>query len=996
MTPPSPSSTRHASTPASSEKYVVSSPAFESLANLALRRQIWQIADRENRGFLTPAGFGIVLRLIGHAQAGREPRPELAFQQGPLPRFDGITLAVSAASPPPSGAPALQAQATGGAVRIPPLTPDKVAQYTALFERQSLQGNMLSGEQARQIFDKSGLPNEALGRIWALADTEQRGALVLAEFVLAMHLLTSMKTGALRALPSVLPAGLYEAATQRTSGPAARQSPSNTGMSAIPRQLSGSTQPRTGSPLGRPPLAPQISGAAAADWAVSPADKERFDQLYATLDKANTGFITGDQAVPFFSQSNLSEEALAQIWDLADFNSQGTLTSDGFAVAMYLIRQMRSGRATTLPATLPPNLVPPSMRNQARPPAAAPAFDPPPMTQPPPPQPKSALEDLFGLDSYTSSPAPAQATTSTGESGANDPFGSGASALPPTSPIKPLATGSNFKPFIPSSSFGRGLKTQPSSDAMGAAFKQSEDLLEDNDPEASKKITGETTELANLSNQIGSLSKQMQEVQAKRATTSNELNQTNSQKQNFEHRLAQLRTLYEKEAENTRALEEQLRKSRADTQKLQSECMTLDGTLRDHRTQHQQVLAALQADQQENANLRERIRVANAEIAQLKPQVEKLRSEARQQKGLAAINKKQLATTEGERDKLKTEAESLAKGGDDVVSRQLDSGSPVSASAQVTSPALSTASGNNPFFKRTASTDVMASFPSPAARGVQDKSFDEVFGPSFPSGSTGAPAPATFKQQHTGNSIASAGSINTASSNPQFSRQGTMDPPPPPESRQINSSFLPFPDHSESLSSSRHVSPPGSRVGGSVASSSHPFPADTGGAPVPAASLSDEDGKSPTPSATPIPGEPHGLTGGDPLAKAPYQGESGAPTSFANGDQAKAKADFDDAFAAFAASSRSPGAGAPDGSKAQGAFDTEFPPITELENDDDSDSDSERGGFDDDFAPASPPHKAVGKRPEADANIAASSAADATSNMTATEKAVSAEPSHPG
>lgn len=43
--------------------------------------QIWQIADTENRGLLTPAGFGVVLRLIGHAQAGREPTPELALRR---------------------------------------------------------------------------------------------------------------------------------------------------------------------------------------------------------------------------------------------------------------------------------------------------------------------------------------------------------------------------------------------------------------------------------------------------------------------------------------------------------------------------------------------------------------------------------------------------------------------------------------------------------------------------------------------------------------------------------------------------------------------------------------------------------------------------------------------------------------------------------------------------------------------------------------------------
>ncbi|KZZ98136.1 UBA/TS-N domain-containing protein [Ascosphaera apis ARSEF 7405] len=43
--------------------------------------QIWQMADTENRGLLTPTGFGIVMRLIGHAQAGRPLTEELAFQR---------------------------------------------------------------------------------------------------------------------------------------------------------------------------------------------------------------------------------------------------------------------------------------------------------------------------------------------------------------------------------------------------------------------------------------------------------------------------------------------------------------------------------------------------------------------------------------------------------------------------------------------------------------------------------------------------------------------------------------------------------------------------------------------------------------------------------------------------------------------------------------------------------------------------------------------------
>ena len=42
--------------------------------------QIWQIADVEDKGFLTPPGFYIILRLIGYAQAGRTVSAELALK----------------------------------------------------------------------------------------------------------------------------------------------------------------------------------------------------------------------------------------------------------------------------------------------------------------------------------------------------------------------------------------------------------------------------------------------------------------------------------------------------------------------------------------------------------------------------------------------------------------------------------------------------------------------------------------------------------------------------------------------------------------------------------------------------------------------------------------------------------------------------------------------------------------------------------------------------
>ncbi|KAI0852005.1 hypothetical protein F5Y00DRAFT_228386 [Daldinia vernicosa] len=967
--------------------------------------EIWQIADKENRGFLTPAGFGLVLRLIGHAQAAREPTPELALQPGPLPRFDGIHISANVPPVPPP----IQAQGSGsGPIRIPPLTPEKVAQYAGLFEKQNLQnGGILPGDQAKSIFEKSGLPNEVLGRIWQLADTEQRGALVMTEFVIAMHLLTSMKSGTLRGLPNILPAALYEAATRRGSMSGRSPTTMVPPVPAIPRQLSGQAQLRTTSPLGRPPFGPQPTGVApqttGSDWIITPADKARFDQFYADLDKTNKGFITGEEAVPFLSQSSLPEDALAQIWDLADINSEGRLTRDTFAVAMHLIRQQRSRRDMPLPTTLPPNLIPPSLRNQQpRPPVGPSPFDVPasptqlpPQPQPIPqpiPQPKSAIDDLFGLDA-SPSPAPPQIPVSTGGSAARDPFASG----PPASPLRASPTANTFRPFVPSSSFGRTLTSHDTGGSSGSAqhprgpappVAATEDLLGDNDPEISKKLTNETTELANLSNQIGSLSKQMQQVQGQRSSTQNEINQASEQKKNFEQRLSQLRALYEKEAQDVRTLEEQLRSVREETKKLTNELIVIDGTYKDLQNQHQQIAQALQADQQESAALKQRISSVNTEIAQLKPQVEKLRSEARQQKGMVAIGKKQLSTVEGDRDKLKSEVEDLTKSNEEL-SRQINSNSPVATSAQVASPAPSTASANNPFFRRTGSTDIMGTFTSPPVKPYGEKSFNDIFG-DFGAESTSTPPVTSFKHQDTGGSTASIGSFATPTSSTPT---------------QPNPSFAPFGEASETLSPSRQVSPPVSRSGESAAtpsaSVSTPAPLESASTGQSLASASDtnqrwsptqSEEKSKAPGDGSIPGSFPDETPTAPAPTSPYASKRDSDL-FANmKDSGNAKVDFDSAFASMGSTSGKPQEkSTQDNSKAFSTFNSEFPPISELERDDESDSASEGNRFDDDFAPASPADKKTeAKEFQAPASPAASKSSTAVTDGPAADSVTSA------
>ena len=668
-----------------------------------------------------------------------------------------------------------------------------------------------------------------------------------------MHLLTSYKSGALRALPQILPSGLYEAAARRGAPP--RQSSTSRPTSEVPpisaihRQFSEAGPQRTSSPLARPPyVTPPVSAQpTGTEWAISPQEKAQYDSYYATIDTENRGFITGDQAVGFFSDSRLPEEDLAQIWDLSDINSEGQLNREEFAVAMHLIRQQKFKKGP-LPQTLPTNLIPPSMRRQpiAPPQSTAPTFD----NAANITKPKSAADDLFGLDAF-SDPAP-QVAQSTGGSTAYT------ASSPPTqgSPKQP----SVFKPFIPSSSFGQTMMTPQ---ATGASAKTApsrnrgppkpqrqtsamDDLLGDTDPDVSKRLTQETSELANLSNQVGTLTNQMQEVKSKRVSTDQDLSHMNSQKRDFEARLSQLRSAYEQEVREVKALEDRLALSKNETRRLQQDIAMLEGTHQDLQIQHRQVAGALDSDQRENASLKEKIRQITTEVNELKPQLEKMRSEARQQKGLVAINKKQLSTNEAERDKVRGDLEGASKEFDQATRELEESKLNQQRKSSIHSPGAAAShspstTSMNPFFRRT-TTAPSEKTMSPPVTSPNHNAFDSLFGtspaPSSPFSSPPQPAgpPTTsFRSESpnqprelsqnpepSGHSVRSSDDADVptpSTSSPRSTHNESLEvvePPPPPQSRQITSSSLPFRGNlmrSDSPNVSVKVSPPASRFG---------------------------------------------------------------------------------------------------------------------------------------------------------------------------------------
>uniref|UniRef100_A0A8D9BKH2 Intersectin-2 n=2 Tax=Cacopsylla melanoneura TaxID=428564 RepID=A0A8D9BKH2_9HEMI len=106
------------------------------------------------------------------------------------------------------------------------------------------------------------------------------------------------------------------------------------------------------SPLGGPPL----------EWAVPHQSKLKYTQLFNTTDRTRSGFLSGPQARNIMVATGLSQPILAQIWNLADMDSDGQLSCDEFVLALHLCDLAKSG--DKIPVPLPLDMIPPAFRRQ--------------------------------------------------------------------------------------------------------------------------------------------------------------------------------------------------------------------------------------------------------------------------------------------------------------------------------------------------------------------------------------------------------------------------------------------------------------------------------------------------------------------------------------------------------------------------------------------------------------------------------------------------------
>ena len=132
---------------------------------------------------------------------------------------------------------------------------------------------------------------ETLGKVWALVDPSGSGKIAQNQFLAAMYLIQKLRLGTLASVPSSIPQSLWNSIARATD--------------ATPVSTTPSTHPLGSLGLTSIPELP---------WAVPDSDRKQFYGFFDKIDKAKTGYLSGEQCYSFFLKSKLPENHLAVVW----------------------------------------------------------------------------------------------------------------------------------------------------------------------------------------------------------------------------------------------------------------------------------------------------------------------------------------------------------------------------------------------------------------------------------------------------------------------------------------------------------------------------------------------------------------------------------------------------------------------------------------------------------------------------------------------------------
>ena len=133
----------------------------------------------------------------------------------------------------------------------------------------------------------------------------------------------------------------------------------------IPTLMKQLRQPTTGletvegyNPFTNEAAVESVSGPA---WIVTDTKKSEYDALFSRSPTTGGKLLGAAAKDVLLGVSKLPIAVLFKIWNLSDMDKDGALDSDEFAVAMFLVEEIKQGKQ--LPELLPPSYIPPNKRS---------------------------------------------------------------------------------------------------------------------------------------------------------------------------------------------------------------------------------------------------------------------------------------------------------------------------------------------------------------------------------------------------------------------------------------------------------------------------------------------------------------------------------------------------------------------------------------------------------------------------------------------------------
>lgn len=559
--------------------------------------------------------------------------------------------------------------------------------------------NVLNGSKAKEIFLKAKLPTPILGQVWSLVDKENAGQLNLNEFVVAMHLIQGLISGTIKHLPPAVPESMWtsvqnmrtlnfmrqtsfgsvtsqETAIRHNNQPQDSQGANNNEWIVSPS--SKQQYESIFKSLDKSKSGVLDSSSVASFLMTSKLSQQDLASIWDLSDIQNTGNflilefsialflvnkkLAGEElpsVVPASLVESLKSDALVQTPSGSnELHGKENLTMLPPPTTNQSLERSKSSMSdlfdifdggksgTSTEKRLPSwntNLSDASKNGRSVPNTFKPS--------------SSFGQQLMGSPGSTLKEENESAVSKVAPQGDRQPSIQISQEVP--SPL-PKQRGINYEALraAPSPPVVSPTKTEPNmTDAAPHLHNKSrseqskeatvlqdnnEDLLADNNPEISGGLSQATSDIANLSNQVKSLTTQTTSLYDKKTKAEDELSRTLKNRQDIETKLKTLRSSYESDAERHRIVEKDLAAAKEEYNALKSESSIAEAKVNYLLRQLNESQVAFEQMQKENSLLKERLGHLNAENLELEKQVEQKKAENNVWKNKLAVQRSQL------------------------------------------------------------------------------------------------------------------------------------------------------------------------------------------------------------------------------------------------------------------------------------------------------------------------------------------------------------------